>query len=147
MDMSVLDAPGRSSLQGDRSVSESETASEIGNGINALLALSEQVRNSALLGPSFLGRPYEMPSHHTWEHRRTYELRSLLFCPGLVFVIRCRIKLSKTGGSGATGFLFLILLLSALRSAGGATALNYVVPLRVRLLTLEYILGRDYSTA
>lgn len=45
METNVLDEPGASSVQGGQAIGAGETVSEVGNGINALLALSERVRN------------------------------------------------------------------------------------------------------
>lgn len=46
MDTDDLDGAAPSTLQGDGAVGESEAASDVGNGIKALLALSEQVRDA-----------------------------------------------------------------------------------------------------
>lgn len=44
MDAGALDDAVPSTLKGGGALGESEAASDVGNGINALLALSEQVR-------------------------------------------------------------------------------------------------------
>ena len=46
MDTDDLDGAAPSTLQGDGAVGESEAASDVGDGIKALLALSEQVRDA-----------------------------------------------------------------------------------------------------